>query len=72
MEERIKINDQEFTLDEISDHGKKQVAGLQFSSTRIEELNNMHALLQRAKVSYIESLRKEMISSKAGLLFEED
>ena len=71
MSQKIKLDDKEYDLSDLSDKGKATLASLQFATLRIKELNNMQALLVRAKNSYVESLKKEMISSKAGYLLED-
>lgn len=72
MAQTIKLDDTEFNVENLSDKAKITLASLQFATKRIQELNNMQALLKRARNSYVESLKKEMLSSKAGLLFGED
>ena len=72
MAQKFKINDKEYDVENLSDQGKSTLVSLQFATMRIQELNNMKALLQRSKNSYLESLKKEMLSSKSGLLFESD
>ncbi len=72
MVERIRLNDKEYDLNELSESSRSQIASLAFVDEKLNELNNMHALLQRAKNSYVESLKKEVISNKAGFLLEDD
>ena len=72
MGQKIKLEDTEYDADNLSDQGKKIFLLLKFATARMEELNNMQALLQRAKNSYIESLKQEVLSSKAGLLLKND
>lgn len=71
MAQKIKIDDKEYDLDNLSDNGKATLMSLQFATQRIQELNNMQALLVRAKNSYMESLKKEMLSKKAGYLLDD-
>ena len=72
MGQKIKINDKEYDVENLSDQSKATLVLLQFSTMRMQELNNMKALLQRSKNSYLESLKQEMLSSKSGLLFAND
>ncbi len=72
MGQRIKLGDKEYEVDNLSDQSKKTFNLLQYTSMRIQELNNIQKLMQCAKNSYIESLKKEMISSKSGFRFGED
>ena len=72
MGEKFKLDDVEYEIDDLSSEGKMNLASLQFVSMREKELNNMKALLQRAKNSYVGSLKKEMLSNKAGLFLDDD
>jgi hypothetical protein len=69
MAQKIKLDDKEYEVDSLTEQAKTQLKALQFASHRLEELSNMQALLQRAKKSYIESLKLEMLSEKSGFLF---
>lgn len=71
MSQRIKLGDKEYDVDNLSKNGKATLTSLQFTTQRIQELNNMQALLLRAKNSYIESLKKEVVASKAGYLLDD-
>ena len=72
MGQKIKLDQEEYDVDNMSEQAKATVIALQFAETRIIELQNMQALLHRAKNSYIESLKQELLSNKAGILFEEN
>ena len=71
MSTKFKLDDKEYEIDNLSDTSKKTLLSLQFTTQRLQELNNMKALLQRAKNSYVDGLKKEMLSNKAGHLFDE-
>ena len=71
MSQKIKLDDKEYNVSDLSDRGKATLASLQFTTQRIQELINMQALLVRAKNSYMESLKKEMLSQKAGFLIDD-
>ena len=72
MGQKIKLDDNEYEVENLSDQAKATLASLQFATTRMQELSNMQALLQRAKKSYFESLKQEMLSSKSGLLLGDE
>ena len=72
MPVKIKLDDKEYDVDHLDDNGKARLASLQFATARIQELSNMQALLKCAKLSYVSSLKKEMLSKKSGLLLEDD
>ena len=74
MAQKINIDGQLYNIEEenFSPEVEAKLALIQFSTSREQELTNMTALLQRAKNSYIESLKKEMLSQKSGFLFGDD
>ena len=72
MGQKIKLDDKEVDIENLNDQAKTIFASLKFVTDRIEELKNMQALLQRARNSYMESLKKEMLSHKSGFLFGDD
>lgn len=72
MGEKITLDDKEYDTKNLSEAGKTQLKALQFVFGRVQELNNQQALLQRAKNSYVNSLKQEMLSKKAGFLFEDN
>ena len=73
MVQKIKLDDKEYEVETLSDEVRAKLNLIQFATKREQELTNMQALLQRAKsVIYIESLKQEMLSKKAGFLFDED
>ena len=70
MSQNLTLDGKTYNVNDLSDNAKSQFIRLQFVNVRLDELKNMHALLQRAKNSYVDSLKKEMLANKAGLLFE--
>ena len=72
MAQKIKLDDKEYEVESLSDEVRAKLNLIQFTTKREQELTNMQALLQRAKNSYIESLKQEILSKKAGFLFDED
>jgi predicted transcriptional regulator len=72
MSQKIKIDDEEYEVAELSDNVKAAISSLKFIDHRITELQNMQALLQRAKNSYVDSLKIEILTDKSGFLFGTD
>ena len=70
MSQNLTLDGKTYNVNDLIDNAKSQFIRLQFVNVRLDELKNMHALLQRAKNSYVDSLKKEMLANKAGLLFE--
>lgn len=71
MGQKIRLDDIELDAEALSSQGKATLLSLQFASNRLDELGNMTALLQRAKNSYVDSLKKEMLSQKAGIIIDD-
>jgi hypothetical protein len=57
-------------VDSLSDEVKARFKLYQFATAKIAELNNMKALLHRAKQSYIDAMKLELLSNKSGFLFD--
>ena len=72
MSQKIKLGDKEYDVDRLSENGRALLELFKFASSRAQELSNLQAVLQRAQNSYLKSLKKEVISNKAGILFEEE
>ena len=72
MAAKVKFDDKEYDVNDLSENARAQFGSLTFVDEKLRELNNMHALLTRAKNSYVEGLRRELISDKAGLLLDDD
>ena len=72
MGKKVKLGDKEYEVDNLSAQAKEKIKLLQYTNKRIQELSNMQKLLQCAKNSYIDSIKKEMLSRKSGFLFEDD
>lgn len=72
MATKIELDGTEYNLDELSETARATIVSLQFTMTRLKELNNMQALLQRAKNSYGEELKMEMLSKKSGFYFDDE
>lgn len=69
---KLRIDDRDYELDELSDRAKQLTAEVQKVSERINEAQNMVAILMKAKKAYIADLKSEMLSAKAGLMFGDD
>ena len=65
--QRIKLNDIEYDIEKITETAKKTIFELQKIEERLIEQKNLVAILTKAKRAYIADLKREMISSKAGL-----
>ena len=72
MGQKIKIDDTEYDVDKISDEARKHLIALQFTTSKLQDLKNMQALLTRAKNSYMETIKREILSEKAGFFLNDD
>ena len=71
MPKKIKLQDKEYDIDELSESAKAKVEILKFTNGKLKELNNLHAVLQRAKLSYLDSIKKELYANKAGFFLDD-
>ena len=69
---KIKLDDKEYDIANLSDRARELTDALQNVSARIQESKNMVAILTKAKRAYIEGLKSEMLSAKAGFDFGSD
>ena len=72
MTDKISIDDVEYEVSDFSVSAKKTLEAIKFVSEKTLELKNMRIVLQRAKNSYVDGLKKEMLSKKAGILLGDD
>jgi hypothetical protein len=72
MAEVINLDGKEYAIEELSEKARGVFTALQFTTERLQELVNTQALLIRARNSYIDGIKKEMLSDKAGFLFGSD
>jgi hypothetical protein len=68
--QKIKLDDREYDVANLSERARKLTVELQTVTALIQEANNMIAILTKAKRAYIEGLKSEMLSAKAGFDFE--
>ncbi|WP_298679331.1 DUF6447 family protein [uncultured Lentibacter sp.] len=67
MAQRINLDGTEYDLDALSANAKKVVASLQEVNARLQEMQNLNAIFTRAKRSYIDELKREIIKGKSGV-----
>ena len=72
MTQKIKIGEAEYEPADMSDNAKATLASLQFADQHISELKNMSAILQRARNSYMDGIKKEILAHKAGVLLNSE
>ena len=67
MSQRINLDGVEYETSSLTDNGKSILASLQEASARLKELQNLQAIFTRAKRSYIDELKREIIKGKSGV-----
>ena len=67
MSQRINLDHVEYETSSLTDNGKSILASLQEASARLQELQNLQAIFTRAKRSYIDELKREIIKGKSGV-----
>ena len=70
MGKPIPIDGKSYDLDDFSEEARGQLKSLQFTVNKLAELQNMQAILTRAKNSYIDAIKKEILADKAGIVFD--
>ena len=69
---KIKLGDKVYDTSSLTGEEQKLAAALKVLEERIQEANNMMAILTKAKRAYIADLKTEMLSAKAGFDFTSD
>ncbi len=64
---QIKIGDETFLEEQLSEEGRQHLQALRFIEIKFLEIDNLTAALNMAKNSYIQQLKNNIIASKAGL-----
>ena len=70
MGRKFRLDGVDYDVDSLSSSGQDTLASLEFVTDRIAILSNMQSVLSRAKNSYLESLKQEIISNKAGFILD--
>ena len=67
MSQKINIDGVEYDFESFSPEAKAILEKFQHTETQIRDKQNLGALLTRAKNSYIQELKREMIEGKSGV-----
>jgi cell division protein ZapA (FtsZ GTPase activity inhibitor) len=60
----IKINDEEYDVETLSDEAKNQLASIEFVDAELSRLQAKTAVLQTARIAYVKELSK-IVSNKS-------
>ena len=69
---KFKLEGREYETANLSARGQKVFVNLTSLNERIQETQNLIAVLNKAKKAYIADLKSEMLSAKAGFDFSGD
>ena len=69
MSKKIQIDGKDLEIESLSKKAKETLLSIQFAENKMMELKNLNAIFQRAKNSYVNSLKKEMITKIGWLDF---
>ena len=58
--DRITIDDVEYSLSDLSDNAKAQLANIQFVDAQLQQLNNELAVSDTARIGYTNALKGEL------------
>jgi hypothetical protein len=67
MPKSFTLEGKKYSVDDLSESGRKIWSKFFFSLQSLDELNAKHALLMRAKNSYISDLKSEVVEKKSGV-----
>ena len=59
-DQKINIDGKEYSLSELSDKARAQVANWQFVDAQIQQLNNEWAVADTARIGYTNALKSEL------------
>ena len=62
---KLSIDGVEYSLDEISENAKAQIANIQFVDVRLQQLNNEWAVADTARMAYTNALKREFDRTKS-------
>jgi len=63
----FKLNDVEYPVEDLSADAKRLIVQIKVVDAQLSEFTNMMAIFTRAKNSYVQGLKDEIIRNKAGL-----
>ena len=61
---KVKIDDAEYNLDELSDNAKAQLASIQFVDKQLQQLQNEWAVCDTARIGYTRALNVSLNAIK--------
>lgn len=62
---KIKIDEKDYELDQLSEAAKAQLVSLQFVDAELQRLNALAAVLQTARLAYSKALNEALAANQA-------
>lgn len=72
MSTRFKIDDKEYDIESISPEALSIYRMVEMCTTLLDEKQKILLYFQNAKNSTVETLKKQVVAEKSGLLFDEE
>ena len=72
MSKKFKLGENLYSIDDLNEASHSLLEKVNFTTKKLQELKDIEAIMKRAKNTYLENLKKEVLTAKAGFLFEEN
>ena len=63
----FKIDEKEYPIEDLSEIAKELIVKIKVIDAQVKEFSNLMAIFVRAKNSYVQGLKDEIIKNKAGI-----
>ncbi|WP_037296356.1 hypothetical protein [Roseobacter sp. AzwK-3b] len=67
MIKTLKLDDQDYDVSTLSEAGLANLAQFQHVTSQLQEAQNLHAVLTKARHAYIADLKNEIVKGKSGV-----
>ena len=67
MIKTLKLDDQDYDVSTLSEAGLANLAHFQHVTAQLQEAQNLHAVLTKARHAYIADLKNEIVKGKSGV-----
>lgn len=67
MIKTVKLGEQEYDVSALGEEGRNLLSNFQMATDRLQEAENLHAVLTKARRAYIADIKNEIIQGKTGI-----
>ena len=60
VDEKVTIDGKEYSLGQLTENARVQIANIQFVDAQLQQLNNEWAVADTARIAYSKALREEL------------